>query len=566
MPVPPAVPPREITGSPYHHRVGRWLLLGFLAVLAALVGWFAYDMLPADKVAPGVSLEDRSVGSTSAAQLEQVIAELAEDATAAPVTVTVGDSEITTTAGELGLEVDEDATRTEVLEVGKRFGLSGRISHWVSTIIRSVAVDLVVDLDFDGVADALAEEPAALVSEPRDPVVHESGGVMVVQAGVPERRLNVHAAATDIVEQLDPGRPLAVEGLVDETPPGRSDSQAVAFADRLNEITANGATVSVAGETGRVAPETLRRAIRVDAEGPNYSFGFERETLQEVLVDLFSEVAVPGAKPTFEVVAGEPRVVKPGSPPQGCCAAEAGDALAAALEEGLGGDIALPPAPVGDPELEAWAAGEGVVEEVSSFTTEHACCQARVENIHRIADLVRGVVMYPGDVFSINEFVGERTEEKGFVPAGVISRGRFVDAVGGGISQFATTTFNAAFFAGLDFVEYQSHSIYISRYPYGREATLSYPAPDLVLENTTEYPVLIWTSYTEDSITVTMYSTSHIEVEETRQEEKPFSECTEVETFRSRTYPDGRVVEDSVTARYRPGEGLDCNGNATPEG
>ena len=53
------------------------------------------------------------------------------------------------------------------------------------------------------------------------------------------------------------------------------------------------------------------------------------------------------------------------------------------------------------------------------------------------------------------------------------------EAVGGGISQFATTLFNAAFFAGLDIPEYQSHSIYITRYPYGREATLSYPAPDL---------------------------------------------------------------------------------------
>jgi vancomycin resistance protein YoaR len=202
---------------------------------------------------------------------------------------------------------------------------------------------------------------------------------------------------------------------------------------------------------------------------------------------------------------------------------------------------------------------------VGEFTTEHACCEARVANIHRIADLVRGQYLLPGESFSVNEFVGRRTVENGFVSAGVIERGRFTESVGGGISQFATTFFNAAFFAGLDLDEYQSHSIYISRYPYGREATLSFPKPDLRVTNSTDFPVLIWPTYDETSITMTLYSTRHIEVVETGQEQRPFNRCTDVETFRTRTFPDGRVVDDSVVARYRPGEGLDCNGNPTPQ-
>ncbi|MDH4309799.1 MAG: VanW family protein, partial [Acidimicrobiia bacterium] len=118
---------------------------------------------------------------------------------------------------------------------------------------------------------------------------------------------------------------------------------------------------------------------------------------------------------------------------------------------------------------------------------------------------------------------------------------------------------------GLDLDEYQSHSIYISRYPYGREATLSFPKPDLVITNSTLYPVLLWPTYTDTSITVSIYSTRHIEVEETGQDQRPFNRCTDVETFRARTYPDGTTLEDSVVARYRPGEGLDCNGNPTPQ-
>src|SRR5690606_29940826 len=143
-----------------------------------------------------------------------------------------------------------------------------------------------------------------------------------------------------------------------------------------------------------------------------------------------------------------------------------------------------------------------------------------------------------------------------------------VPTVGGGVSQFATTLFNAAFFAGFDFLDYQSHSIYFSRYPYGREATISWPAPDLVIENTTDYPALIWPTYTDTSITVSIYSTKSVQVEDVGQEVSPARQCTRVDTHRLRTYDDGRQVEDSVFATYRPGEGFDCNGNPTtrPEG
>jgi vancomycin resistance protein YoaR len=293
---------------------------------------------------------------------------------------------------------------------------------------------------------------------------------------------------------------------------------------------------------------------------------FDPDVLQAALLRLFEPVSRPGTDPVFEIDEdGVPVVVTAGSTPQGCCGPDSGEVLVEALEADRNGPVEIPPADSDAPELVAWAAGEGVVEVVGEFSTEHACCEQRVANIHRIADLIRGQYLRPGESFSVNEFVGERTPDKGFVPAGVIERGRFTESVGGGISQFATTLFNAAFFAGLELDEYQSHSIYISRYPYGREATLSFPKPDLRITNSTEHPVLIWPSYTDTSITVSIYSTDHIEVSETGQEERPFSRCTDVETFRQREYPDGRVVEDSVVARYRPGEGLDCNGNPTPQ-
>ena len=84
------------------------------------------------------------------------------------------------------------------------------------------------------------------------------------------------------------------------------------------------------------------------------------------------------------------------------------------------------------------------------------------------------------------------------------------------------------------------------------------------MKNTTDYGILVWTEYTATSITVTFYSTKHIDVEAGELTSSPQgAACTRWTTPRTRTYPDGTVVEDSVFAVYRPGEGFDCNGNST---
>ena len=114
---------------------------------------------------------------------------------------------------------------------------------------------------------------------------------------------------------------------------------------------------------------------------------------------------------------------------------------------------------------------------VGRFTTPYDCCPPRVANIKRAARDLDGMTIPPGGRFSMNEALGERTIEAGYVAAPSISGAELVDSVGGGISQVATTLYNAAFFAGLRLVAHTPHSFYISRYPPGREATISWAAP-----------------------------------------------------------------------------------------
>ncbi|MDQ1682417.1 MAG: hypothetical protein QOH99_958, partial [Frankiaceae bacterium] len=161
----------------------------------------------------------------------------------------------------------------------------------------------------------------------------------------------------------------------------------------------------------------------------------------------------------------------------------------------------------------AGAQALGVKEVVGEFTTYHPCCASRVTNIHTIANIVSGTLVLPGKMFDLNGIVGERDTARGFVSAPMIDHGLFTESIGGGVSQFATTTYNAAFFAGFPLVQYQTHSYYISRYPAGREATVSWPQPDLRWRNDSTFGALVTTSYTGTSLTVTIWGTKRYDIE-----------------------------------------------------
>jgi vancomycin resistance protein YoaR len=142
---------------------------------------------------------------------------------------------------------------------------------------------------------------------------------------------------------------------------------------------------------------------------------------------------------------------------------------------------------------------------IGTFTTYYDCCQPRVTNIRLIARAVDGAVIAPQGRFSLNAVAGRRTRTKGYVPAPFIADGELVPSVGGGVSQFSTTMYNAAYFAGLDIDSHQPHSVYIARYPPGREATLDYGSIDLTWTNDTEVAVFVRASSTPTSVTVSLY-------------------------------------------------------------
>lgn len=149
----------------------------------------------------------------------------------------------------------------------------------------------------------------------------------------------------------------------------------------------------------------------------------------------------------------------------------------------------------------------GLISEISSFTTQYSSgAGARTNNIHTAANLLtNSIIKANGGSWSFNDTAGEATEDKGYQDAGAIIGGEYSDAIGGGICQVATTVFNAIYDAGYPVTERHNHTLHIESYPEGRDAAIAYPYMDLVWENDSTSDVLLVMSYTNSSVTCTLW-------------------------------------------------------------
>ncbi|MRR37844.1 vanomycin resistance protein VanB, partial [bacterium] len=140
-------------------------------------------------------------------------------------------------------------------------------------------------------------------------------------------------------------------------------------------------------------------------------------------------------------------------------------------------------------------------------TTYEPGNRPRVNNIHTLADAINGTLIAPGGTFSFNGTVGPRTAAKGYQEAPAIVQGKLVPQLGGGICQVGTTLFNSVYESGLPVLERKNHSFYISHYPKGRDATVSWGGPDFKFKNDTSSWVLLATGYSSSSLTISLYGT-----------------------------------------------------------
>lgn len=549
--------------------------VGLPAVVVVLFfGAWAFDTTAAaDGPLRNVELEGQPVDARDVTGLRAAVADVAEDFAAREVRIDTGEQILESTAGDLGLSLDQEPTVQALLDEGRTGSTILRPFAWAASFASPFDVRATYELRSDQLSLKLAGLQGDGFRQPVEPEVVAAPEGVTIEPGVPGSALDPDEVGEALMAAARAGEdPITIDAEPIEQAPETTDEQAQEVANEANRITEQPFVVTVAGHQATFQPDELRTWLQPSRTADGYALNFDGEAIGTALVDRIGPLGASEPQDArFDVVNGAVQII-PAVTGLACCGDDASSLIANALRANQH-SLELEPV-TQEPELTtAEAEALGIREpvgtttewkgqaQVKSFTTYFPAGQSRVTNIHRIADIVRGTVVLPGETFSMNGVVGQRTEAKGFVSAGAIRNGEHVDEIGGGVSQFATTTFNAAFFAGLPFGEYQAHSEHFDRYPRGREATMGYEHPDLQFKNDTPYGILVWTSYTDTSVTVTLYSTQYAYGEQTGQTEaRNGASCTTVTTQRTIHFADGRTAQDSVRATYRDSGARTCNG------
>lgn len=132
---------------------------------------------------------------------------------------------------------------------------------------------------------------------------------------------------------------------------------------------------------------------------------------------------------------------------------------------------------------------------------------ARTNNVRLAAASINGTILNPGDEFSYNGVVGERTEARGYKPAGAYVNGQVVDEFGGGVCQPSSTLYMAVLRADLEVTERHNHSFTVAYTPLGEDATVDYGNLDFRFKNDTDYPVKILAEQTNGQMIMTIVGT-----------------------------------------------------------
>ena len=465
-----------------------WWLIGAVILIAGGVyvsGWF----LTGERVPEGTSVAGIDIGGKDADAAQTALRRQFAEQAATPVTLTHDGQTYTLDPAESGLGVDVEATVSN----------AGGGRSWnpvrMTTLLLGDHPDVepVVTVDEDELRAAVDQISEQVETSPREPTVQFTAD------GEPRLRPPVEGVDVDEDATVQMARDAylatdpSVELPVSDAQPNVTKSDfSQARRDLIGPAVSGPITLQLPGREVDLPVRTYAPALAMEFnDDKELSASVDADLLEERLTGLGRRVGTSPENATVRLSGTEPIVV----PAQPGAALDA-DALAKDIvpvlsETGRERSVRVKTTTVAADVTTAEAKKLRIKRKVSDFVTYYPHARYRNINQGRAAELINGTVLAPGETFSFNDTVGERTRANGFVKGFVISGGTYAEDLGGGVSQVVTTTYNAAFFAGMEDVEHTPHSFYIDRYPLGREATVAWPTVDLKFRNTTPHGVLI---------------------------------------------------------------------------
>ena len=497
-------------------RAGGRLVIVLILVLALLLaGAYAAAALSAgDKVPRGTSVAGVDIGGLSRDDAQQRLEDDLADRADAPIAVSVdGADPVSLTPAEAGLSVDFAASVADA--GGEKTWDPRRLWDYYTG---GDDLDAVIDVDDDALHAALEDLGVDSGSQARNGAVRFTRSGVVTRDPKVGRAVDPDAAADAVVAAYLDDEPTVELELTDVQPDIDAEDVREALESFANPAMSGPVTLIFDRSRVRLSPRQYSGALSMEPADGVLVPTVDPDRLIDLVEGATSGKGAP-VDATVKLVNGKPKVI-PAKPGVTFDPDDITDTFLDLVARPEGGRVLEVEATVDEADFTTRDARDlGIKEKISEFTTYFPYAEYRNINIGRAAELVNGTLLKPGETFSLNGVVGERTVENGFTTGFVISGGIFKEDLGGGVSQMATTTFNAMFFAGLKDIEHKPHSFYIDRYPVGREATVAWPTLDLAFQNDTDHGVLIEsfvnpsTPATQGSVTVRMYSTKVWDIE-----------------------------------------------------
>ncbi|TQK50177.1 vancomycin resistance protein YoaR [Streptomyces sp. SLBN-118] len=480
------------------------------AVVLGLGGLYVTGLVAGDDIADGTSVRGVDIGGMDREQAQRVLDRKLGPAFAAPVALKIGDRTEKADPGALGLSLDTAATIDRAASAGS--GPATAIGRLFASDGRDV--EPVVRVDRHQGRTGLDRITEAAERQVRDgSISFENGRAKAVAPVTGVTVIEDKALDTIRDSYLRTPHSAPVVLPVKQTPPRVGTHETERALEQFAQPAMSGpVTLTLADQRIPIGPAALGRHLAMKPDGGN------RLVPALDSKGLLTDPAVS-------------RPVRDASqvPQDAVLRLDSHDRVVVAQESGTGrqvtakalGEAVVPlltrtgAARTGEiatttlhPQFTSASAQRlGIKEKVSSFTVNFPRAPYRTTNVGRAVELINGSVVLPGQEWSFNRTVGERTKENGFVDGLMINNGQYVKSSGGGVSAVATTMFNALFFAGVKPVEHGAHSFYIERYPEGREATVAWGTLDLRWINDSGHAIYIKAQSTDTSVTITFLGT-----------------------------------------------------------
>lgn len=488
--------------KPRTARVAIWaaVVIGVLALGYVGLAWYLKDKVPNNTVVAGVPIGGLSAPAAEE-RLTANLGSLGDD----PLQLSLEGRTAAILPRDIGLGLDVTAT----VESLTSFSLDPRVM-WAH-LTGSGDVPPVSTVDEDALRAALEALRPELETEPVDGAIVFVDGVARVTQAADGYRIDMEDAVGVVVDTwLTEPEPLELPVTV-VAPAVTQDAVDDALRDIVEPLTSGPVTVTVGDINQELTVADITGAATMDVVDGRLELRLDGAALRDRIVELQPTLANDSADARIVLDGGQPTII-----PSRTGMALDPDTLATALTEAAlssttrSATVSLTEA---EPEFTtADAEALGVREPVSEFSTPLTADNVRTQNLITGTRIVNNTLVKPGETFSLIKALGPITESRGFVSSGVVEDGFATTALGGGLSQLSTTTFNAAYFAGMDLVEHKPHSRWFSRYPEGREATMWAPSVDMKFRNSTPYGVLVQAWVAEGRVWVRFWSSPYFEV------------------------------------------------------